>query len=517
MGSDVSLPVRIEKVPADAKVAFGVLVTLAVIASLLDVGFIGWIVAPICILLGWFAIFRAPLRATMLTLMFCALVLENPSDIPAAGLWRSPLYPIGALLLTHFKTVIGGFWFFGGLDLMLLAATVTWFVRYRGRQDGISTPSPMLRLAQLVYVTIVFMWLVGKWRNGNSSMALWQIDRVMYLPAVFLLCQAAFRAPNDYIAVGKLVLVAAALRAALGIYVLSVVPVSVNPISGERYPSYVTTHHDSMLFAVAAVMLVALIMQRVPKAIRLLLLLGPLLVVGMVVNDRRMVWLQLIISFLAIYLVTDQNAFKRKLQRWALLAVPAIGLYVAVGWGSTSDIFTPVQIIRSSVDSSSDGSTAWRDLENFNLIYTLKIFPIFGTGYGNGFIEFWPLPQVAYSLERFVPHNSLLGLWCYGGFVGYTGLTLFWVGGVFFAIRAYHYSKVPLEKAAALTAFAMVVIYYIQCYGDLGLGTFTGVFLVGPFLAIACKLAVKSGAWPAARRAAPAANRFASQQSDRPA
>jgi O-antigen ligase len=158
------------------------------------------------------------------------------------------------------------------------------------------------------------------------------------------------------------------------------------------------------------------------------------------------------------------------------------------------------------VDSSTDESTAWRDLENFNLIYTIRTKPLVGVGYGHGFWEVWPLPQVDYILERFIPHNSILGIWCYGGYIGFTGLTLLWVAGVYFGIRAYHHSKAPLDKAAALVCFGTILIYYVQCFGDLGLGTFTGVFLIAPSLAIAGKLAVKSGAWtmpvPRARRAA---------------
>jgi hypothetical protein len=485
----------VEKVPPDAKAAFTALVILAVLAALLDVGAIGYIVAPICILLGWFAMFRSPLRATMLVLMFAALVLENPSEGPAAGQWKSPLYPIGALLIPHFKTVIGGFWFFGGMDLMLLGAGVTWYLRYRGRPQGIPTPRPLIKLAQLVYITIIFMWLVGKWRGGNGSMAVWQIDRVMYLPAVFLLCQAAFTGPNDFIAVGKVGLVAAVLRALQAIYVRAITTATFDPITGDSSLPYATTHHDSMLFGMAAVLLAALLLQRIRGAVLLAATCGPILIGGMLANDRRMVWVQLIMVFLAVYLITDQNAFKRKLQKFALLLIPIVALYVLAGWGSTAGIFKPVQVIRSAVDSSTDGSTAWRDLENFNLIYTLKVFPMTGVGYGNGFHEIWPLPAVDYELERYIPHNSLLGLWCYGGYLGYTGLTLLWVTGVFFALRAYHHSKVPLEKAAALVSFGMVLIYYIQCFGDLGLGTFTGVFLVAPCLAVGGKLAMKNGAW----------------------
>ncbi|RYZ04687.1 MAG: hypothetical protein EOO73_22950 [Myxococcales bacterium] len=490
------------RVSGDVKAAFALLITLAALTSLLGVGALGWVVAPICIVLGIYCVLRAPLRSTMLTLMFFALTLENPSEMPAAGQWQSPFYMVGALLLTHFKTVIGGPWFFGGMDLMLAAAGVHWFVKLRGRSRGIPTPKPMIKLAHLCYATIAFTFVIGKLNGGgDSSMAVWQIDRVMYLPAVFLLCQAAFTQPKDYMSVGKVILVAATIRALISMYVRAIVPATVDPISGESDLPYTTTHHDSMLFGAAVVLIVALIIQRTgPKALRLAVLLLPILFGGMVANDRRMVWVQIILVFAALYLITEPNAFKRKLQRFALFMVPVGVAYVAVGWNQKGGAFKPVQIIRSAVDSDSDESTAWRDLENFNLIYTIRTKPLVGIGYGHGFWEVWPLPQVDYILERFIPHNSILGIWCYGGYVGFTGLTLLWVAGVYFGVRAYHHCKEPYDKAAALVSFGTILIYYVQCFGDLGLGTFTGVFLIAPSLAIACKLAVKSGAWPSALR-----------------
>jgi hypothetical protein len=488
-----------QKVGGDAKAAFVALLVLTVAGALIDSGALGWVLTPICILLGVFAIMRAPLRTTMLTLMFFALVLENPAEIPAAGLWKGPFFSVGALFLTHFKTVVGGFWFFGGLDLMLLAAGVAWYTKVRGRTQGLATPRPLIKLAHVCYYTIIFTWLVGKFRGGgDGSIALWQIDRVMYLPAVFLLCQAAFTAPKDYVSIAKVALVAACWRALQCMYVRATVVADVNPISGESDLAYTTTHHDSMLFGVAAVMLFAMLVQRVGrKATRLTLLLMPILLGGMLANNRRMVWVQITLVFIALYLITEPNAFKRKLQRGAMVLIPVVLGYVAAGWNAKgSAVFKPVQIMRSAVDSSTDASTAWRDIENFNLIYTIKTRPLVGTGYGHGFWEVWTLPEVPYPLERFIPHNSILGLWCYGGYVGFAGITLLWVAGVYFGVRAYHHSKEALDKAAALTAFGMILIYYVQCFGDLGLGTYTGVFLIAPALTIAGKLAVKSGAWP---------------------
>ncbi|HYP87397.1 MAG TPA: hypothetical protein VEQ59_04575 [Polyangiaceae bacterium] len=483
------------KLPAEAKMAFVVLVVLAFIASVLDVGAIGWVVAPICILLGWFAILRAPLRNTMLVLMFFALVLENPSEGPGGGQWLSPWAPIGALMLAHFKFTIG-FGPIGGMDLMLMAAIAAFYLQRRTLSRGIPTPRPMIKLAHLTFATIVFTLLIGKMRGGQMQWAVWQMDRVTYLPTVFLLCQAAFSNPKDYLAVGKVALAASLIRATQAMWVRAVVDSTVNPETGENSLPYATTHNDSMLFAVGSVILVALLLQRAgPKASRLAFIGLPILVGGMLANNRRMVWVEIILVFFTVYMITETNSFKRKLNRVLIGSLPLIIGYIAAGWSSGSGIFKPVKVIRSAVDSSADTSTAWRDLENFNLVFTMRNFPLTGVGYGNGFWEMWPMPAVDYSLERYVPHDSILGLYCYGGWVGFFGITSLWVGGVYFAIRAYHSCKEPVAKAAALASFGAILVYYLQCFGDMGLGSWTGVFLVGPALAIASKLTVAAGAW----------------------
>lgn len=483
-----------QKVPHDAKLAFIALCVLAGATSASGIAPLGWVVAPLCLLLAWFAIIRAPLRTTMLVLMFFALVLENPSEQPAYSKWSTPFAPIGALMLAHLKFTIG--WGpIGGMDMMLTAAIVAYYLQRR-RTNLIETPRIMIRLAQLTFATVVFTFLIGKMRGGQMQWAVWQMDRVMYLPTVFLLCQAAFTSPKDYLAVGKVAVVASLIRATQAMWVRLVVPSSINPKTGDSTLPYATTHNDSMLFAVGTVILVALVLQRAgKKAVRQAMWGLPILIGGMLANNRRMVWVEILIVLFTLYMITEPNAFKRKLNKIAMFTAPVIAGYIAVGWGSTAGIFKPVNVIRSAVDSSADASTAWRDLENFNLIFTLRNFPLTGVGYGNGFWEMWPMPAVDYSLERYVPHNSILGIYCYGGYVGYLGITALWVGGTFFAIRAYHNCKEPMQKAAGLASFAAIMVYYLQCFGDMGLGSWTGVFLVGPALAIASKLTVVAGAW----------------------
>jgi hypothetical protein len=323
---------------------------------------------------------------------------------------------------------------------------------------------------------------------------------VVYLPVFCLLFLVALRGREDREALGKVFVVAACFKAALAIYLR----LTVEPPPGELVLAYATTHQDSMLFAGAFCLLVAPLLEAFDRRrARRCLLLLPLLAAGMVANHRRIVWVELAAGLAVLLAVTPWTAPKRRLARAALLSSPLALVYLVVGWGSKASIFQPVQTIRSVVDSGADPSTAWRDWENYNLFFTVRQSPILGTGYGHGYIELVKLPDIseAYALYRFIPHNAILGLWAYGGFVGFTALTTMIVVGIFLAARAHARAARADDRAAALTALAAIIVYLIHCYGDMGLGTWVSVFTVAPALAVASRLAIETGAWPGRPRA----------------
>jgi O-antigen ligase len=146
----------------------------------------------------------------------------------------------------------------------------------------------------------------------------------------------------------------------------------------------------------------------------------------------------------------------------------------------------------------------FRDIENYNLVYTMMQNPIIGAGFGIPFDEHVTTPDISFFKEyHYMPHNSLLGLWGFTGLFGFTALFAALVVGVFFAARSYRLARAPDDRAAAFTALAMILIYLIQCYGDIGFSERLSIFLVGPALAVAGHLALSTGAW-GARPATPA-------------
>jgi hypothetical protein len=496
-----------------ALVMFWSAVALVTLAVVIDTEAVGWLVAPFVFALLILAMSRVPLRTSLLTLMFCVFTFENPAEGFANGRWPSPLHEVGGLLMNHINTRTDvKALFMSGLDILLVSLVVIAIARERmgatiDRIGRIPTPRPMVKLVFISFAGTAFTALSGWARGGDTSIMLWQMDRVLYLPLVFWLFHMGLRGPADHLALGKVLLAAATFRALAATYIIHTVyePPDDNGIIAIL--PYATTHNDSMLFAAAFVVCLALAFTRAGKQyLRIVYVVLPILVLGMISNHRRLVWVHIALVVAALYVVTPTNAIKRKVQRIVLKLSPVALLYCLAGWNSGSRLFKPVQTLRSVVDSKSDASTLWRDIENFNLVATIRQNPIFGVGYGNKYLEIVPLPAVDYPLEMYLPHNSILGLLSAAGYVGFAAMTLLWAVGGFFAMRAYYGAQTAIDRTSAIVSFGAILIYLIQCWGDLGLGAPNGVWLIASALAVAGKLATATGEWSDKKSSAAATN-----------
>ena len=464
-------------------------------------GNVGIALAPLALALVLLAAVKAPLRHSLLVVAFLCLVLENPAEAPANGVWRSPLYDLGALFLNKLNNSIPvPALVFSGLDLALLLLAGVWVFRRMAGSTvdvrGSSPAAPPLRAAGVVSLAaMLLVWGIGM-AGANFSFAnsLWQIFRVVYLPCVFLLFCAGLRNPEDVRALGIGLLAAALVRSSLAIYLRLLFP------DTELMP-HATTHFDSMLFCDACLLLLATFFEKPSRRSLLLVLCTlPVLTWGIIANNRRVAWVELLVSLALFLAITPWTRLKRRIAQGIIISIPLIAIYLAAGWNSGSGFFAPARTIRSVVDSEADTSTLWRDWENYNLYYTLRGSPVLGTGFGHEYVEVIHLPDIsnAYGLYRYAPHNAVLGLLTYTGMVGFAGLWLIFPLGIFFAVRSYRFAVRPADRVACLTSAGAIVAFVVHCYGDMALGSWTSVFTVAPCLAVVGKLAVATGAWPLA-------------------
>jgi len=494
-----------QRIEAAAKSALIAAIVLTLLAVAADSSGVTLAVAPIVALLVIFVMSRVPLRYSLVVLTFFAFTLENPDEVPAMGLWHSPFSTLGAIMLTHLNAVDRSMkaisWAaFSGMDLCIVTLFLIAWQRKSSRSkiDGgnrVATPKPLMQVNYISLGAIAFIWMAGLAQGGDFGMSLWQVNRVVYLPLLFFLYQTGLRGPQDNAMLARCVLYAATLRAVMAFYIKHTVDAPLDE-AGNSTLVYATSHADSMLFATAVVVCVSLLLERVPRTLKrnCVILLG-IICLGIMANGRRMAWVQVAIVLLTVYQRSADNPIKRRIRRILPYALGVFTMYAAVGWGSKSPLFKPVQMVQSIVQPQTDASSLWREIENYDIINTFRMNPIFGSGYGRPYVEFIHLDEVSYPLEHFAPHNSILGLWCFCGYVGYTGLTLAWAVGVYFAMRAQRAAKEPFQRVAAIASFGGVLIYLVQCWGDVGLGSWTGVFIAAPALATAGKLAVANGEW----------------------
>lgn len=456
-----------------------------------------WVAAfiPTAAFLVAYTIGKVPLRYPALVVVFLVLTVDTPAEPFGSGKYESPFMPIAQVLMTQWKSFLpSGALVMTGMDVFLIGMLLVHGYRRAigstlDRVGFLPLPRPLIATAWLCVAGIMLALVVGLASGGTFRWAQWQVQRNIGLPLMLLVFQATFPSPDNYRPYLKVLIVAAHIRAVLAVILRFKFP----------HEEYVTSHSDSMLFATVTCMyLLRLILGATPREARRIWFSLSVLIAGMIQNERRLVWVELVFSLIFLSAMTPRTRFKVQVVRTVLVIIPFFIVYCAAGWGSNSVVFAPVAMIRSVVDAETDLSSLWRDLENFNLVATFAQHPVFGNGLGVGYIIARPMPDISnlYELEPYLPHNAVLGIWAYSGYFGFTMIWMILLVGMYFAARTFRAASERDDKVAALTTFACVMIYMLQCYGDMGLGSWISVCLVSPSLALVGKMAVKVGAWP---------------------
>lgn len=353
--------------------------------------------------------------------------------------------------------------------------------------------------ALLASVVVVGLWAaIGAYRAGSFQQMGFQTFTFLNSIAFAFLLLAVMRTPAHYALLLKAIVVAAVQRSmlAIGFYFFVV-----KDLSWKNAPEFMTTHADSVLFVTGLAILVAAAIERAtPHATALLVTLGPILLVAIQVNNRRLAWMGLVSAIVVAYAMLPPSPRKRRVNRLMLALLPAMVLYVAVGWGRTERIFKPLASFDSAT-SEKDASTKSRDNENDGLIFTFAQGPTLGTGWGMEYIETdSSLSARSFTQYRYIPHNSLLALLAFGGWLGFLGVLMPVPVAVYLNTRTYRASSAPVARVVAMVGVAEAAICLNQIHGDMGFFSRTTMAILATGFASAGRLSAWSGAWPAASK-----------------
>jgi hypothetical protein len=468
--------------------AGGAAVAAATVANNSDLALV---VTPILAVAALLGLWVLPLRIPLYACVFLGLGIDATSE----GIMDSPFAPIGEFFTHNLNKSIP----IDALAIPLLGLVLVYLAvihihrRFAGsRVDGAGVTAPMSLALAVSLLAVLVECAYGYASGGNIQMAKIQVQFFVLTLLMAYLLAASLRGVRDYRVLGGVIVAAACSKALIALWVY---------YSNVPRPEVATTHGDSLLFAGATIILVARFAEQPVRRHALQLLgLAPLLLAAMKANNRRLVWVELVAALALVYFLGRRTRIKRVL---TLAAIPLAVGYVAIGWTSNSSVFAPLRALRTAGNANLDASTLYRDLENFDLLQTMRDHPVIGSGFGHPFEAPVVLPDISFFKEyQYMPHNSILGLWAFTGWLGFTGLFTALVAGVFWAARSYRFARLPDERAAALVAISFVVIYLIQCWGDIGFSEKEAIHLLGPALAVAGQLAVSTGAWASFRPAA---------------
>lgn len=428
---------------------------------------------------------RLPVDRAVLWFVAISLAAEERSNVPFAGLWTSPVEHVADFWFETIKKSVPFLPVPASPMFLVSAALLARVVMDRTGADlrrGAVNPFPASyrSAARAALVTVVVAALYGIARGGDVQQTYYQLFGL-----VVVLCLAIVTARTGSPAMARslcdLVVAVAVYRAALAVWMY----VAILPGRSGPPPLYVTSHGDSVLWAVALVVLFSRFIERPSRrAGTLLLTLGALLGFAMVVNNRRLAWVIVATAF-AYVVYVSHGAVRRRLARVARYAiVPAI-LYVVAGLaGPELRVFAPVQALRSVVEGG-DSSSVTRDVENFNLIFTLRSNLPIGTGLGHPYIEVIRGDDITRGATstfvnyRYLPHNSLLGLLMWVGPVGVALLVLPLLMGVGSALASHRESRDPVIRVYAAVVLTAWVGYVMEAWGDQGLYGGAPVVLAG--------------------------------------
>ena len=444
------------------------------------------------------------LRTTMLVLLFLvALTDAQGVAMPDKSVWFPPFYPLQALLFFNLnKSVPIEGLRFALLEAILLAMALLAFarallrIRVDSRLRGRGTNALTLFLV-LAFGAVVWLeaWGVGV-RGGDFRQSLWQFRQLFWLPLLTGLCSLCLRDYRDFLTAVRVATVAACLKIAIMAWFYFTVA---RPLGFD--PACLSSHNDSILFVIVLMALVIRVTHQVStRNVASLLLVGSWLMFGIVINNRRLAFVNVFVCC-ALLLFVMRGPAKKFVMRAMVLSLPLIVAYVLIGGKRSSPVFKPAALIMSVI-TQKDNSSITRDIENFNLIVTLKQGKLLGSGWGHEYIEYVKADDIseAFAQYKYIAHNNVLWLLSIGGYVGFSLLFLPIAIGVFLARRAYFFARTPDERTSAIVAMCIFAVCLMQAWGDLGLQANVCIFSTAMALASSAKLAVATGAFPARPR-----------------
>jgi hypothetical protein len=341
---------------------------------------------------------------------------------------------------------------------------------------------------------VTMMFAYGIVRGGDVRAASWQVYLLLSSILAAFTFASVCRTSQHFLVLGKAIIAAGIYRATMEL----IFYIGWVRNSGTAVPAHLTTHDDTVLWVVCITyLLINLVESRSRKATLWAMGLIPYFLVAVQLNNRRLAWVSLVFSLIVFYAAQRPSKAKRRILTYAAAMVPIIGLYVLVGWGRPERIFKPLKSLET-VSTKEDDSTKARNVENLGLIATSNAYGLItGPGWGHKYIELSNKYSIAANFElwQYIPHNSILGIFAFTGYIGFIGFWMMFPTAMFLHARTARHAKESLDRAVGIAGMTQMTICLNQMFGDMGTFSPTTMYVLAASFAAAMRVPIEAGVW----------------------
>lgn len=317
----------------------------------------------------------------------------------------------------------------------------------------------------------------------NVDAALAEVRALIYIPLMYMLTYAMVDSPRRVRLVVWLFIAAIGLTAVQAGWVTAILGWGVFNLNE------IAVHEASIFWNALIVLLIGLVVYRGPLVQRrVLLALLPIIIIALIANQRRAGFAALGCALVVIAaMLAADGRLRGRVLRTTLVIMVLIGTYGAAFWQAEEGPLTmPVYAFRSiyEPDEKDVWSNLWRQLENQNLEYTVRLSPLLGLGFGHRLAMWIDLPpnyefMLSFTYHEYITHNAIYWLWFKLGAVGFTAFWFLIGSGLILACIALRRLADGQFKALVVTAASLVVMLMVYSYADLGLTSPKAMVVLG--------------------------------------
>ncbi|HMQ31510.1 MAG TPA: O-antigen ligase family protein [Chloroflexaceae bacterium] len=376
-----------------------------------------------------------------------------------------------SLLFVHDAVIINP------AELLLVTILVSWLGRMlvTRRLDLYLGPIFVPALAFISFVTLGFFY--GMSRGGDLTIALWTFRPILYLPLAILLVSNLIKSRDHVMHLIWAAMIALAVSGFSGFLFVAIELQwnikSVLEIADHSYSIYL----NSMF-----VLLIALAYFGGSPRLRWFLLVTlPFVLVAYVGNQRRAGYVALVVALLALGLLSQW--FNRRVF-WSILPPVALvlAIYTGIFWNSTAPAAAVAQEIRAIIapieDSEEASSNLYRELENTNILYTIKQAPLTGVGMGQKFLIIAPMPDISFFIWwEYFTHNAILWMWMQAGVGGFVAMLAVIGTAISLGVRTVFLAPRGPMRAVAFWSTSYMLMHFTFAYVDMSWGSESMIYL----------------------------------------